>query len=159
MSHVNIDNSNSILHIWTLVICALIQLIFLYVFADRHVQNYKYYCLEVVKPSNITCFLKSKERFSMFQEWLWCWLWVLHGWHFYVMIISLKFNLSGEFSMKICLIQLFFLLTEMNMFFPFYSANVCAIQMHFNRLKHSLIPKSNPTCSWCIILIICCSCS
>ena len=37
MSHVNIDNSTSIFHIWMLVIYALIQLIFLYVFADRHV--------------------------------------------------------------------------------------------------------------------------
>ena len=33
-----------------LVFYALIQLIFLYVFADMHVYNYKYYCLEVVKP-------------------------------------------------------------------------------------------------------------
>ena len=44
------------------------------------------------------------------------------------------------------------------MFFPLYSVNVCAIQMHFNRLKHSCIPKRNSKCSWCIILIICCCC-
>ena len=37
MSHVNIDNSTSIFYIWMLVIYVLIQLIFLYVFADRHV--------------------------------------------------------------------------------------------------------------------------
>ena len=37
MSHVNIDNSTSIFHLCMLVIYALIQLIFLYVFADRHV--------------------------------------------------------------------------------------------------------------------------
>ena len=104
MSHVNIDNSTSIFHIWMLVIYALIQLIFLYVFADRHVKNYKYYCLEVIKLSILTCFLNLKERCSMFHQWLCCWLWVLHGWHYDVMIISLKFNLSGDFSMKRCLI-------------------------------------------------------
>ena len=45
-----------------------------------------------------------KEICSMFHQWLCCWLWVLHGWHYDVMIISLKFNLSGDFSMKRCLI-------------------------------------------------------
>ena len=38
------------------------------------------------------------------------------------------------------------------MFSPLYSVNVCAIQIHFNRLKHYCIPKRNPTCSWCRIL-------
>ena len=37
ISHGNIDNSTSIFHLCMLVIYALIQLIFLYVFADRHV--------------------------------------------------------------------------------------------------------------------------
>ena len=37
MSHVNIHISTSIFHILMLVISALIQLIFLYVFADTHV--------------------------------------------------------------------------------------------------------------------------
>ena len=37
MSHVNIDYSTCIFHLCMLVIYALIQLIFLYVFADRHV--------------------------------------------------------------------------------------------------------------------------
>ena len=143
-----------------LVIYALIQLIFLYVFADRHVKSYKYYCLEVVKPSILTCFLKSKERFSMIQEWLWCWIRVLHVWHYYVLMISIKFNLSGYFSMKRCLIySTLFSINWDEHFFPIYSVNVCAIQIHFNRLKHSCIPKRNPTCSWCRILIICCCCS
>ena len=37
MSNVNVDNSTSIFHLCMLVIYALIQLILLYVFADRHV--------------------------------------------------------------------------------------------------------------------------
>ena len=122
MSHVNIDNSTSIFHLCILVIYALIQLIFIYVFADRHVKNYKYYCLEVVKPRIFTCFLKSKERCSMFHQWLWCWLWVLHGWHYYITIIPLKFNLSGEFSKKkSCLIYstLFSIKWDEHVFFPF----------------------------------------
>ena len=113
----------------------------------------------MIKLSILTCFLKSKERLSMFHQWLWLWLWVLHVWHYDIMIISLKFNLSGDFSMKRCLIYstLFSIKWDEHVF-PLYSVNVCVIQMHFNRLKHSCIPKRNPNCSWCMILIICCCC-
>ena len=51
-----------------LVIYALIQLIFLYVFADRHVKNYKYYCLEVIKLSILTCFLNLRKYVPCFTN-------------------------------------------------------------------------------------------
>ena len=99
----------------------------------------------MVKPSILTCFMKSKERFSMFHQWLWCWLWVLHVWQYHVMIISLKCNLSGDFIMKMCLIfsTLFSINWDEHVFSPLF-VNVCVIQMDFPRLKHSCIPKINP---------------